>query len=265
MDHRLGHQQPSAHAAGQAAGVRVGLTAETDGGEDVVGAAVVFGDAVEAGLDLEHLARRKERVDIELLGHDADGPPGGSHVLLDVVAPDVRRAGGADHQPGEDVDQRRLAGAVGPEKPEKRAGGNAERDVFEGGDSRFAAASGVGFAEIDRLDGVVWKLLGGGVGHRICKQRGGPVHGDIDCRASIAIIRPAVGSTTEVIARGRGTSWRRTKPLPWTNLLSLVDGGGGPLGHPLVYLHTDDDGEVVCPYCSRHFVLAAGADTQADH
>lgn len=43
------------------------------------------------------------------------------------------------------------------------------------------------------------------------------------------------------------------------------NGGGGALGHPLVYLHTDEDGEVICPYCSRHFVLAAGADTHADH
>jgi uncharacterized Zn-finger protein len=42
------------------------------------------------------------------------------------------------------------------------------------------------------------------------------------------------------------------------------DGGGGPLGHPLVYLHIEDDGAVVCPYCSRRFVLADGAGT-ADH
>ena len=35
------------------------------------------------------------------------------------------------------------------------------------------------------------------------------------------------------------------------------DGGGGPLGHPLVYLHIDYDagGQVVCPYCSKTFVL----------
>lgn len=35
------------------------------------------------------------------------------------------------------------------------------------------------------------------------------------------------------------------------------DGGGGPLGHPKIYLHIDhEEGNITCPYCSRHFVLA---------
>lgn len=33
------------------------------------------------------------------------------------------------------------------------------------------------------------------------------------------------------------------------------DGGGGPLGHPKVYLRIAGDGEIVCPYCSRRYVL----------
>lgn len=41
------------------------------------------------------------------------------------------------------------------------------------------------------------------------------------------------------------------------------DGGGGPLGHPRVYLNMGDDNEIVCPYCSRHFVLKEGAETAA--
>ncbi|MCI5050250.1 MAG: zinc-finger domain-containing protein [Rickettsiales bacterium] len=33
------------------------------------------------------------------------------------------------------------------------------------------------------------------------------------------------------------------------------DGGGGPLGHPRVYLHIDQaSAEVLCPYCSRLYV-----------
>jgi uncharacterized Zn-finger protein len=36
------------------------------------------------------------------------------------------------------------------------------------------------------------------------------------------------------------------------------DGGGGPLGHPLVYLPLVD-GAATCPYCSRHFQLKHGA------
>jgi uncharacterized Zn-finger protein len=32
------------------------------------------------------------------------------------------------------------------------------------------------------------------------------------------------------------------------------NGGGGPLGHPRVYLNLSADGQVECPYCSRLFV-----------
>ncbi|MCS6855136.1 MAG: zinc-finger domain-containing protein [Elioraea sp.] len=50
------------------------------------------------------------------------------------------------------------------------------------------------------------------------------------------------------------------------------DGGGGALGHPRVFL-TLVDGMVVCPYCSRTFVLQgseaerrlAGRSAAADH
>ncbi len=29
------------------------------------------------------------------------------------------------------------------------------------------------------------------------------------------------------------------------------DGGGGPLGHPKVFLEMGDDHQVACPYCGR--------------
>ncbi len=34
------------------------------------------------------------------------------------------------------------------------------------------------------------------------------------------------------------------------------DGGGGPLGHPQVWLSLGSGYEVTCPYCSRHFAAA---------
>lgn len=37
------------------------------------------------------------------------------------------------------------------------------------------------------------------------------------------------------------------------------DGGGGALGHPLVYLTIGASGHVECPYCSRVYRLKAGA------
>lgn len=46
---------------------------------------------------------------------------------------------------------------------------------------------------------------------------------------------------------------------------AACNGGDGPLGHPLVYLEIGDEGDVVCPYCSRRFVLAEGAEEAAGH
>ena len=37
------------------------------------------------------------------------------------------------------------------------------------------------------------------------------------------------------------------------------DGGGGPLGHPKVYLQIGDEGCIVCPYCSCTYKLAKNA------
>ena len=36
------------------------------------------------------------------------------------------------------------------------------------------------------------------------------------------------------------------------------DGGDGALGHPRVFLHIEGE-RVMCPYCSRLFVLQEGA------
>ena len=37
------------------------------------------------------------------------------------------------------------------------------------------------------------------------------------------------------------------------------NGGGGALGHPLVYLNLSTEGKVECPYCSRLFVRGTPA------
>ena len=42
------------------------------------------------------------------------------------------------------------------------------------------------------------------------------------------------------------------------------DGGDGPLGHPRVWLRIAEH-EVVCPYCSRLYVLAADAGDDHGH
>jgi uncharacterized Zn-finger protein len=44
------------------------------------------------------------------------------------------------------------------------------------------------------------------------------------------------------------------------------DGGGGPLGHPNVFLHLDDQThDIACPYCSKRFQLKEGATIAAGH
>ena len=40
----------------------------------------------------------------------------------------------------------------------------------------------------------------------------------------------------------------------------VCNGGGGPLGHPQVWLTLGGEGKVTCPYCSRHFAAALKAD-----
>lgn len=42
------------------------------------------------------------------------------------------------------------------------------------------------------------------------------------------------------------------------------DGGDGPLGHPRVFLYIEQQ-SVVCPYCSRLYVLAPGAGHGGGH
>jgi uncharacterized Zn-finger protein len=37
------------------------------------------------------------------------------------------------------------------------------------------------------------------------------------------------------------------------------NGGGGPLGHPRVYLNLGRGGKVECPYCSRLYILRGKA------
>ncbi len=43
------------------------------------------------------------------------------------------------------------------------------------------------------------------------------------------------------------------------------DGGNGALGHPRVFLTFGAERQLVCPYCSRTFVLAEGAKAGHGH
>jgi uncharacterized Zn-finger protein len=40
-------------------------------------------------------------------------------------------------------------------------------------------------------------------------------------------------------------------------MVAACNGGGGPMGHPRVYLNLAPLGRVECPYCSRQFINPA--------
>ncbi|MBL9029865.1 MAG: zinc-finger domain-containing protein [Caedimonas sp.] len=45
-------------------------------------------------------------------------------------------------------------------------------------------------------------------------------------------------------------------PIIYVETPSVVcDGNESPSGHPRVYLDLEKRGEIICPYCSRHFIL----------
>jgi uncharacterized Zn-finger protein len=44
-------------------------------------------------------------------------------------------------------------------------------------------------------------------------------------------------------------------------MVAACNGGGGPMGHPRVYLNLAPAGWVECPYCSRRFVNRAVAQS----
>ena len=49
-----------------------------------------------------------------------------------------------------------------------------------------------------------------------------------------------------------------------TSRVTSCDGGGGALGHPRVSLRIEGS-QITCPYCSRTYVLAAGAGNDDHH
>ena len=53
--------------------------------------------------------------------------------------------------------------------------------------------------------------------------------------------------------------------IPVETATVACDGGVGALGHPRVFLKIGAEGAVVCPYCSRKYVLAEGAEPATGH
>ncbi|MEP0337082.1 MAG: zinc-finger domain-containing protein [Alphaproteobacteria bacterium] len=45
------------------------------------------------------------------------------------------------------------------------------------------------------------------------------------------------------------------EPIYVDTPIVACDGGGDALGHPKVFLKFDEEAEVVCPYCSKRYLL----------
>jgi uncharacterized Zn-finger protein len=67
-----------------------------------------------------------------------------------------------------------------------------------------------------------------------------------------------------------GAAQLTTGPVKPTEIIHVdsrtvaCDGGDGALGHPRVFLRIPD-AQVMCPYCSRLYVLNPGADHASGH
>ena len=82
---------------------------------------------VQAADQLELLVGDERLVEHARFGHEADAPLDLDGSVDDIEAGDARAAGVGLIMPGEDLDRRRLAGAVGPEQAEDLAGTGRRR------------------------------------------------------------------------------------------------------------------------------------------
>ena len=87
-----------------------------------------FGEAFELGDELEVPAHRQLRVERRGLGQVADLLLRLEGRLEDIEAADLRLARGRRHEASEDLHRGRLAGAVGPQKTDDLALGDAEAE-----------------------------------------------------------------------------------------------------------------------------------------
>jgi hypothetical protein len=102
---------------------------------------------------VERLLDGEEEVDVEVLRRQPDRLARLLVVVDRVVAEDADRPRGRLSQAGRAVDQRRLAGAVGPEQAEELARVDVERDALQRLDASGVALDEVGDLQ-SRADGV---------------------------------------------------------------------------------------------------------------
>src|SRR5208337_1095434 len=97
-------------------------------------AQVIIGEAVDAPVKGEVFGNGKVGVKAEILRHVTDVFADGFRVLADIESLDFGVASAGGQQPGEHLDDRGFAAAIGAQKPEDFSLFHAETDVVHGGD-----------------------------------------------------------------------------------------------------------------------------------
>ncbi len=72
------------------------------------------------------------------------------------------------------------------------------------------------------------------------------------------------GAARNAPTRNQGPQVTPTEIIHVDDRTVACDGGDGALGHPRVFLRIPDE-QVMCPYCSRLYILNAGADHDSGH
>ena len=133
VHHRPRQDQPPFHPAREGAGAFVALLGQREGLEQLLGplAPLALRHAEVAGVVVERLLDGEEPVEVDLLRRQPDRLPRLAVVVDRVVAEDLDRAPGRLREPGRAVDQRRLAGAVGPQQAEQLPRLDLQRDAAQ--------------------------------------------------------------------------------------------------------------------------------------
>ena len=160
-DQRDREIEPAALAAGQRPALRIRLLLEPDELEDVPRRARIV---VVPGEELEMLADREVREQLAALGHDADPPTPSAVCAFWVGAEHANLAGVATAIAHQDLDGRRLAGAVRAEQAEDLARRQLEVDPAHGLDAVVGLSNA---GDLDRIHRREAKPFGAvGVGRR---------------------------------------------------------------------------------------------------
>ena len=72
------------------------------------------------------------------------------------------------------------------------------------------------------------------------------------------------GAAPPTASPATGTPVTPTETIYVDSRTVACDGGNGALGHPRVFLRIPGE-QVMCPYCSRLYVLNPGADHASGH